>query len=90
MTPLISLSRALSDVHLLGSAFESPSFWTWKTLAKVIDGEPLREQREMELFRECTGRLQAVPPFSTKQLLMGPRQSVERGNRLWLLCHEKY
>jgi len=40
MTPLITLSHALSDVNLLGKPFQSPSFWTWKTVAKVIDGEP--------------------------------------------------
>jgi hypothetical protein len=79
VTPLISLSRALSDVHLLGAAFESPSFWTWKTLAKVIDGEPLREQREMELFRECTGRAQLpTAPVRRVATLVGRRGGKDR------------
>ena len=45
MTPLITLSHALSDVNLLGKPFQSPSFWTWKTVAKVIDGAPARAAR---------------------------------------------
>jgi hypothetical protein len=63
MKPLISLSRALTDPALFGSTFRAPSFWTWRTLAKVIDGIPFTEQREIELFRQCTGRseLSSVP-----------------------------
>jgi hypothetical protein len=69
----------LSDIHLLGSAFESPSFWTWKTLAKVIDGEPLREQREIELFRECTGRAR-LPTATVRRvaILVGRRGGKDR------------
>ena len=48
MIPLISLSRAMSDENLLGAPFQAPSFWTWKTVAKLIDGELLREPREIE------------------------------------------
>jgi hypothetical protein len=55
MTPDITLSQALTDPDLFGKTFGGPSFWTWRTLAKLIDGLPLTEQRELELFRECTG-----------------------------------
>ena len=56
MTPAIMLSHAFTDVALFGKTFASPSFWTWRTVAKLIDGLPLIEPREIELFEQCTGR----------------------------------
>ena len=56
MTPAITLSQALTDLALFGKTFASPSFWTWRTVAKLIDGLPLSEPREIELFEQCTGR----------------------------------
>ena len=55
MTPDITLSQALSDPSLFGGTFGTPSFWTWRTVAKLIDGLPLTELRERELFEQCTG-----------------------------------
>jgi hypothetical protein len=55
--PAITLTQALADPELFGKTFEAPSFWTWKAVAKVIDGLPLNEH-EAKLFRECTGRTQ--------------------------------
>ncbi|MGA8651933.1 MAG: hypothetical protein WB677_15195 [Xanthobacteraceae bacterium] len=79
MIPLISLSRALFDTRLLGGPFQSQSFWTWKTVAKLIDGEPLREQREIELFHHCTGRSQ-LPTNPVRRLiaLVGRRGGKDR------------
>jgi hypothetical protein len=54
--PAITLSQSLIEPSLLGTVFAAPSFWTWRTLAKVIDGLPLTEPREVELFQRCTGR----------------------------------
>jgi hypothetical protein len=56
MKPAITLLQALSDPDLFGPVFSAPSFWTWKVVAKLIDGESLTEQREIELFEQCTGR----------------------------------
>ena len=56
MVPAISLTRALTDPQLFGKVFASPSFWTWRVVAKIIDGLPLTEQREIDLYEECTGR----------------------------------
>ena len=36
MIPRITLSRALSDINLLRAPFQAPSFWTWKTVARLI------------------------------------------------------
>ena len=55
MTPDITLSQALSNPSLFGGTFGTPSFWTWRTVAKLIDGLPLTELRERELFEQCTG-----------------------------------
>jgi hypothetical protein len=60
MKPRIELTRAMTDPALFGNVFASPSFWTWKVVAKLIDGLPLTETRELALFKECTGRSQ--PP----------------------------
>jgi hypothetical protein len=35
--------------------FGAPSFWTWRAIAKLIDGAPLTEPRELSLFKECSG-----------------------------------
>jgi hypothetical protein len=55
LTPEITLTRALTDPDLFGGTFAGPSFWTWRTVAKLIDGIALTEQREVELFERCTG-----------------------------------
>jgi hypothetical protein len=52
----ITLTQALTQPELFGKVFAAPSFWTWKVVAKLIDGKPLTEPRELALYRECTGR----------------------------------
>jgi hypothetical protein len=54
--PAIRLTDAMTDPALFGTVFAQPSFWTWRTIGKLIDGLPLTEQREIELFEQCTGR----------------------------------
>ena len=54
--PAITLSQSLNEPLLFGRTFSSPSFWTWKVIAKLIDNIPLVEPREIELFKACTGR----------------------------------
>ena len=79
MTPAIPLSRALADLNLMGSVFAPASFWTWKVVAKLIDGEPLREPREVELFKQCTGRSR-LPNEPVRRLfvLAGRRAGKDR------------
>jgi hypothetical protein len=79
MTPLITLTAAMSDPALFGGVFQAGSFWTWKVVAKLIDGFPLTEAREVELFRECTGRTE-VPskPVRRLVLLCGRRAGKDR------------
>jgi hypothetical protein len=79
MTPQITLSRALTDPALFGATFRAPSFWTWRAVAKLIDGEPLREPREQELFTACTGR-SALPSKPARRviLLAGRRGGKDR------------
>jgi hypothetical protein len=69
----------MADPHLFGSVFASPSFWTWRTLAKLIDGAPLTEPREIELARQCTGRTQLpTSPVRRLVLLAGRRAGKDR------------
>ena len=75
MTPAITLTKAMADPALLGGPFQAASFWTWKTVAKLIDGAPLTEQRELELFKQCTGRT-LLPNWKTRRAL----------RRLIILC----
>jgi len=79
MTPLISLSRALSDPALFGKTFAAPSFWTWRVVAKLIDGITLSEAREIELARQCAGR-SVLPskPVRRLMLLAGRRAGKDR------------
>lgn len=56
MTPKVTLTEAMNDPGLFGPTFASSSFWTWKVVAKLIDGEPLTERREVTLFEQATGR----------------------------------
>jgi hypothetical protein len=79
MTPLISLSRALSDPALFGKTFAAPSFWTWRVVAKFIDGIELTEPREIELFKECTGR-SVLPSNPVRRLILlaGRRAGKDR------------
>jgi hypothetical protein len=79
MTPLISLSDALIDPALFGTTFGVPSFWTWRTLGKVIDGIALTEPREIEFFQQCTGRMQLPSrPVHRLILLAGRRAGKDR------------
>jgi hypothetical protein len=53
--------------------FAGPSFWTWRTVAKLVDGIALSELRELDLFEQCTG-------------LAYDRHSRRKVRRLLLLC----
>lgn len=82
MKVAISLARALGDPTLFGGTFASPSFWTWLTVAKLIDGELLRG-RELALFKQCTGRSRLPSRRARRQLrrlivLVGRRGGKDR------------
>jgi hypothetical protein len=79
MTPDITLSQALSDPSLFGGTFGTPSFWTWRTVAKLIDGIPLTEPREVDLYKQCSGRSQ-LPNGPVRRLfvLAGRRAGKDR------------
>jgi hypothetical protein len=78
MMPAIGLSAAMRDVHLLGAPFQQDSYWPWHAIAKLIDGAPL-DEREAELFQQCTGRT-TLPhaPVQRLLLLVGRRGGKDR------------
>jgi len=77
--PAVTLTRAMTDPALFGRVFGSPSFWTWKVLAKLIDGIPLTEQREIDLFKQCTGRTKLpTKPVRRLIILAGRRAGKDR------------
>jgi hypothetical protein len=81
MTPDISLSQAMVDPALFGNTFAAPSFWTWRTVAKLIDGIPLNEPREIELFEQATGRKYNQETYRAARrliLLAGRRAGKDR------------
>jgi hypothetical protein len=55
MKHAIGLLAAMMDENLFGRVFATPSMWTWRVVAKLVDGIPLIEERERTLFYECTG-----------------------------------
>jgi len=74
MRPAVTLTAAMADAELFGGTFSAPSYWTWKTIAKIIDSLPLTA-REIELFKQATGRTRL------------PSRKVRRAlRRLILLC----
>jgi hypothetical protein len=78
MTPAITLTRAMSDAQLFGKVFGAPSFWTWRVVAKLIDGIPLTESREIELFEQCIGRRYVRQAWRRLILLAGRRAGKDR------------
>ena len=77
MKPAISLSRALADETLFGGTFALPSFWTWKVVAKLIDGLPLAQPREIELFKQCAGRSQLPTKPVRRMIILAGRRAVK-------------
>ena len=60
---------------------EEGTGWGWRTVAKLIDGLPLIEPREIELFEQCTGRKynrQARRAVRRLILLAGRRAGKDR------------
>jgi hypothetical protein len=81
MQPAITLSRAMEDPKVFGGVFASPSFWTWKMVARLIDGLPLTEPREIALFEEITCRVynrQARRAWRRLIILVGRRGGKDR------------
>jgi hypothetical protein len=74
----ITLAEAMRDPNLLGVPFQAPTFWTWHCVAKLLSGEEL-DEREAQLFRECTGRTK-LPEGPVKNLifLSGRRSGKDR------------
>ena len=78
MIPNITLTQAMSEPQLFGKVFGNSSFWTWKVVAKLIDGLPLTEQREIELFEQCTGRKYTRRAWRRLIILAGRRAGKDR------------
>src|SRR5262249_52754516 len=75
----VALTQAMADPALFGGVFGSPSFWPWRTVAKLIDGIPLTEQREIDLFKQCTGRTKLpTKPVRRLIILAGRRAGKDR------------
>jgi len=82
-TPKITLTEALTSPQFFGRVFAKPSFWTWRSVGKVIDNIPLTERREIDLFKQCTGRTQLLNTSSRNLLrrfivLVGRRGGKDR------------
>jgi hypothetical protein len=68
------LHEAMLDPALFGNSFGGPTFWAWRSVAKVLDGLPL-DERELALYRQITGRQEpATTPFQ-EMYLVKPRRA---------------
>jgi hypothetical protein len=77
--PAISLYDAMTDAKLFGKVFGAESFWTWRTCAKLIDGIPLIEPREVALYQQATGRTRLpAGPVTRWYGLCGRRAGKDR------------
>jgi hypothetical protein len=79
--PTIGLLQAMTEPSLFGRVFSASSFWTWRTVAKLIDNISLTEPREIQLFEQCTGRKynrQAQRAIKRLILLAGRRAGKDR------------
>jgi hypothetical protein len=77
--PAVSLLTAMEDEALFGKTFAGESFWTWRTVAKLIDGVPLTEDREIELFKRATGRTRLLDKACRRLfVLCGRRAGKDR------------
>jgi hypothetical protein len=77
--PKVTLSRALVDPDMLGNVFSAESFWTWRVVAKLLDGIALTEPREIELYQQCTGRTKLpTGPIRRWIILVGRRGGKDR------------
>jgi hypothetical protein len=77
----VTLTQAMTESALFGSTFAAPSFWTWRTVAKLIDGIELTEHREIRLFETCTKRQYSNhnrQPVRRLILLAGRRAGKDR------------
>jgi hypothetical protein len=63
------------DPNLFGRTFAAPSYWTWRTVAKLIDGLPLTEPRERELFEQCTGRKRPTTNNVRRLIILAGRRA---------------
>jgi hypothetical protein len=79
MKNAIGLHASMIDPNIFGRVFATPSMWPWRTVAKLVDGIPLTEQREIALYRECTGRT-TLPTGPVKRLYIyaGRRAGKDR------------
>ena len=75
MTPAIALTKAMNDPALFGKTFASPSFWTWKVVAQLIDGLSLTEPHEIDLFKQCTGRAKLPSRAVSRVILLAGRRA---------------
>jgi hypothetical protein len=69
----------MQDSNIFGRVFASPSMWTWRALAKLVDGRALTEEREIALYQQCTGR-KVLPTGPVRRLCIhaGRRAGKDR------------
>jgi len=69
-----SLSDAMLDPALFGRTFAGPTFAAWRTVAKVLEGAPLK-RAELELYRQITGRADAPSAPFSEAYVIKPRRA---------------
>ena len=69
-----SLYDAMLDPELFGKTFGGPTFDSWRTVAKILDGLPLTES-ELALYRQITERKEPPTKPSSEAYLIKPRRA---------------
>jgi hypothetical protein len=89
-----TLTRAWDHPGLFAPHFKGDTWKSWRVYAKSLLGEPLDDEAERAIFRDCTGRT-AIPtePFSESCLVIGRRGGKSRMLALiavYLACFRSY
>jgi hypothetical protein len=69
-----TLLDALDDRQLLGTAFASPSWDSWRAFCRALYGLPM-PPAQLELFRRCTGRSDAPMRAASEAWVVCGRRS---------------
>jgi hypothetical protein len=68
------LSECMLDNKLFGRAFGGETFAAWRTVAKILEGAPLK-RAELDLYRQFTGRDKPPSAPFSEAYLIKPRRA---------------
>jgi hypothetical protein len=87
MIPKVSFRKAITDKQLLGNSLAGDDNKAWRTILIVINGEPLIDDEERELFYKLTHRSTAVSCSHVRRSCWPTRSQDDRHGHPRRLSH---